>query len=259
MPSCFVIQPFDGGKFDKRYRDCFFPAVKDAGLEPYRVDADPSVSVPIDQIEEGIKRATVCFADITLDNPNVWFELGFALASGKEICIICSEERQGKFPFDIQQRSIIRYKNDSASDYVDLRARITTRLEAILVKEETMAAISAPSLLKETGGLSQPEIIVLTAIVENLDGPKGFTIHWPLKNQMDRLGYNNLAVNIGVRRLARRRMIEIIEGTDNDNGDPATFYSVAHSGYDWLTDNADLLNLPSPGNSRSAGEEEFHF
>ena len=36
MSRCFVIQPFDGGAFDKRFDDVFVPAIKDAGFEPYR-------------------------------------------------------------------------------------------------------------------------------------------------------------------------------------------------------------------------------
>lgn len=37
---CFMIQPFDGGKFDKRYEDVFKPAIEAAGLIAYRVDND---------------------------------------------------------------------------------------------------------------------------------------------------------------------------------------------------------------------------
>ena len=85
MPSCFVIQPFDRGAFDKRYEDVFSPSIAAAGLEPYRVDRDPGASIPIEQIESGIRAAAVCLADITADNPNVWFEVGFAIASGKEL------------------------------------------------------------------------------------------------------------------------------------------------------------------------------
>ena len=56
MPSCFVIQPFDAGqRYDKRYHDVFEPAIRDAGFEPYRVDHDPGVSVPIVDIEKGIE------------------------------------------------------------------------------------------------------------------------------------------------------------------------------------------------------------
>ena len=89
MATCFVIQPFDnGGKFDKRYADIFEPAIRDAGLDPYRVDNDPAVTIPIDDIENGIRRASICLADISLNNPNVWFELGYALASNKQICLL---------------------------------------------------------------------------------------------------------------------------------------------------------------------------
>jgi hypothetical protein len=48
MATCFVIQPFDRGKFDRRYKDTFKPAIEAAGFEPYRVDEDPSVSIPIE-------------------------------------------------------------------------------------------------------------------------------------------------------------------------------------------------------------------
>lgn len=131
MPSCFVIQPFDGGRFDKRYTDTFQPAIKAAGLDPYRVNRDPSVSIPINEIEQGIRGAAVCFAEITLDNPNVWFELGYAIAAEKEICMICSKERQDKFPFDIQHRHIILYGMDSLSDFGALGTKITARLKAM--------------------------------------------------------------------------------------------------------------------------------
>jgi hypothetical protein len=56
MVTCFVIQPFDAGKFDGRYKDTFKPAIEAAGFEAYRVDKDPSVSIPIEQIEKGIRK-----------------------------------------------------------------------------------------------------------------------------------------------------------------------------------------------------------
>jgi hypothetical protein len=67
---CFVIQPFDGGPFDKRFDDVFAPAIIASGLEPYRVDRDPAVRVPIEEIEHRIYGADLCLAGITTDNPN---------------------------------------------------------------------------------------------------------------------------------------------------------------------------------------------
>ena len=95
------MQPFDGGKFDKRFEEVFSPAIKAAGLDPYRVDKDPGVEIPINDIEKGIREASLCFADITTDNPNVWFELGYAISANKPVVLVCSTERTGKFPFDI--------------------------------------------------------------------------------------------------------------------------------------------------------------
>lgn len=79
MAQCFVMQPFDGDVFDKRYDDVFAPAITEAGLEPYRVDKDAGVAIPINDIESGISNSEICFAEITTDNPNVWFELGYAI------------------------------------------------------------------------------------------------------------------------------------------------------------------------------------
>ena len=127
MATCFVIQPFDSGKFDKRFADVYKPAIEAADLEAYRVDKDPSVLIPIDSIEEGIRKASVCLADITADNPNVWYELGYAFASGRPVVMVCSEERTGKkYPFDIQHRSIIPYLADSPSDFEKLRESLTS-------------------------------------------------------------------------------------------------------------------------------------
>src|SRR5438105_5362477 len=135
--KCFVIQPFDGAIFDKRFEEIFDPAIRAAGLEPYRVDRDPSASIPIDAIERGISNARVCFAEISLDNPNVWFELGYAISQRKEICLVCEEGRK-KFPFDIQHRKIISYASGTMSDFQKLGSQVTERLIAIVAKQDQL-------------------------------------------------------------------------------------------------------------------------
>ena len=117
MPVCFVIQPFDDGKFDERFKDIYKPALDEADLEVYRVDEDSSVEVPMLAIEDGIRKATICLADITTDNSNVWYELGYAFAVNRPVIMICSSERQGAFPFDIQHRAVINYSPDSPSGF----------------------------------------------------------------------------------------------------------------------------------------------
>lgn len=245
MGHCFVIQPFDGGKFDKRYRDVFAPAIQDAGLEPYRVDADPAVSIPIEDIENGIRKSDVCFADITLDNRNVWFELGYALAIGKEICLICSAERDGKFPFDVQHRAIIKYRVESVSDYADLRSKISQRIGALCQKAQNLYALSANSPIKEGHGLSQHEMMVLATIAENRAGPGSYVSHHMVSNDLERLGYNNLALNIGIEGLIRKDMVKSNYTTDRYNDKAYCVYEIQGAGVDWLINNSGVLNLGS--------------
>lgn len=242
-----MIQPFDeGGRFDKRYADVFEPAIQDAGLEPYRVDNDPSVTIPIDEIQDGIRRASMCLADITMDNPNVWFELGYALASDKEICLICSEERTGKYPFDVQHRTITKYRVESPSDFRSLQLKITERLKAIMDKSATFAAIDVQSPIKEPEGLLQHEMIVLVSIAENQTGAGTSVAHRLLKNELERLGYNNLALNVGLGGLIERGMITSTEeeGYDYNNGSYTYIaYMIQPEGMKWMIRNCERLNL----------------
>ena len=130
QPRCFVIQPFDeGGPYDKRYDETFEPAIKAAGLEAYRVDKDPGVDVPIEDIEQKIAESDACLAEVSTDNPNVWYELGYAMAKKRVVVLICSDERQGGYPFDVRHRKIIKYSTKSESGYRDLKETITKHLE----------------------------------------------------------------------------------------------------------------------------------
>jgi hypothetical protein len=167
MSRCFVMQPFDGGAFDKRYDDVFVPAIKEAGLEPYRVDRDPSVNIPIDDIESGIRNSELCLAEITTDNPNVWFELGFAMAVPKDVVLVCSDERKSKFPFDVQHRNIITYKTESPQDFTQLGEKITNRIKAVLKKTSEINKVAKISPVADTEGLSQHELVALVTVMQN--------------------------------------------------------------------------------------------
>lgn len=114
---CFVIQPYDKGKYDKRYRENIEPAVRRCQLDCYRVDEEPSVEIPFNQIEEKIKESVLCIAEITEDNPNVWFEVGYAYACGKKIILVCSDQRKGDYPFDVRHHKVLRYGTESRTDF----------------------------------------------------------------------------------------------------------------------------------------------
>ena len=242
MAECFVMQPFDGGKFDKRFADTFAPAIRKAELEPYRVDKDHNVSIPINEIEEGIRRASVCFAEITLDNPNVWFELGYAIALRKDVVLVCSEERTGHLPFDVQHHKIIRYKTDSPQDFEELGAAITERISAILKKQETVGRAVSVSPVKETEGLDQQEIVALVTVAETAILSYGKASVFGITQDMEKLGFTKIAVAIALTTLENKAMVEV--STEDDGyGGPHTSYNPTQAGLNWLVTNKDRLVL----------------
>lgn len=240
MGTCFVIQPFDGGAFDKRYRDTIKPAIEASGLEPYRVDEDPAVNIPIDDIERGIREATVCLAEITTNNPNVWFELGFAIAAHKEVVLVCSDKRESKFPFDVQHRSIIRYGTDSIQDYLLLGERITERIKALMQKEERFSQVMSPIAPLE--GLSQHEIVALVSVAENLDSPSDSVSAYVIRQDMERLGFTKIAAFVGLTGLVRKQLVEAKEDSDF-NGNTFMTYQLTETGTEWIIRNQDRLVL----------------
>jgi len=246
MTSCFVIQPFDGGKFDKRFKDVFSPAIVDAQLEPYRVDQDPKVSIPIEDIEEGIRESKLCLADITIDNPNVWFELGYAIACGKEVVLVCSEERQTKFPFDIQHRAIIRYATGSTSDFEKLKEAITIKIKAILRKVEKLTNITeVSSKVAKFKGLDQHEIYALAAIAENLDHPDGNTSIYQIKRDMEVGGFTKVAATLALKSLTQKGFLNC-ENLQDEMGEYFVVYSFTEKGWSWTLSNKDKFVLQRP-------------
>jgi nucleoside 2-deoxyribosyltransferase len=243
MAICFVIQPFDAGRFDKRFEDVYAPAIELAGLTPYRVDRDPTVEVPIESIEEGIRKAAVCLADITTDNPNVWYELGFAFAAGRPVLMICSDERASlRYPFDIQHRTILSYGTDSPKDFEKFKAELIGRLEALLKKGETLRQIAESEQVASNHGLSQPELAVLAVLAGETSLPGSICSMWSLKNDVERAGYTAIGFSLGFRRLIAKRLIISVEHTD-ERGDQYEGAKLTEIGWKWIEANEHLFSI----------------
>ncbi len=160
-----------------------------------------------------------------------------------EICLVCSEARTERYPFDVQHRSIIKYRLEAKADFASLQTKITERLKAILEKTQNLDRFEANSPIKNTEGLLQHEMIVLASIIENQQGPGASVSHFTLRGELDRLGYNNLALNIGLEGLLRQKMIHSDEDKDTDYGYTFQVYVVDPKGMDWILENYKRLNL----------------
>jgi nucleoside 2-deoxyribosyltransferase len=217
MQTCFVIQPFDSGKFDKRFKETFAPAITTAGFEPYRVDDDPRADVLITSIEDGIRSAAVCLADITTDNPNVWFELGFAFAANRPVVMVCSNERTGKYPFDIQHRAVVAYKTEAQSDFKALSDAITERLQAAAERGQTLQLIAEEGPVAPVSGLSQIELTILAVAAGAALPGSGFSL-WSLQNDAEKLGLSKIGISLALRRLMQKQFLEDAR-IEDQNGD----------------------------------------
>jgi hypothetical protein len=237
MSTCFVIQPFDGGrKYDKRFADVYKPAIEAAGLEAYRVDRDPGVSVPIDSVEKGIRQATICVADISEDNPNVWYELGFAFAAKRPVIMVCAEGRP-KYPFDVQHRTIISYQSESSSDFDTLRIRLTEKIETLIQQGTGLQEIADASPVKPIEGLGQVEILVLAIVAGEIPSPDGAVFTNSARQDAERAGVTGVGFNVAVRKLLAKNLLGSISIDDESGHYSSPGLRVQEPGWDWIEGN----------------------
>ncbi|MBX4268903.1 nucleoside 2-deoxyribosyltransferase [Clostridium estertheticum] len=243
---CFVIQPFDNGRFDKRYDDLFKPALATAGIESYRVDKDDSVKIPIDTIEERIRDSRLCLADITVDNPNVWYEVGYAIARDKEIILMCSDERKTDFPFDIRHRNVLSYKTESQSDFTTLTDTLIHRTKAILSKP--IVVLPTVSLKLDNDELSYNEIFFMGALLINEEQPFDIISAWSIKQDMKKSGLTEIACSFATRKLLNKKFIEL-ENTSDYQGNEYLGYRITERGNQYIIENENKFSLEVKPNS----------
>lgn len=223
---CFVLQPFDKGKYDRRYKEIIEPVIKECGLIPYRVDEDHSSIIPIESIHTKIKESSICIAEVTTDNPNVWYELGYALALEKSIVILCSEERATQFPFDIRHRNILNYKTQTLSDFKELKSNLKNRINAYLILEYDK---------DNNSDLDDFEIIVLKAIWNNQNTPYEIIS----KDKITKGNADNVYIVSAIRKLIFRKFVEYVY--NSENGIMKSFYRVTIEGEKWIQKNDSLM------------------
>jgi hypothetical protein len=206
------------------------------------VDRDPAVSIPIETIETEIRSSAACFVDLTTDNPNVWFELGLAIAHKKPLCLVCSTERSGKYPFDVQHRTIIPYSIDSISDFESLKVSIVEKLSAIKKVAETRTQLGSEPILATKTELALFELNCIAIIAASVNGFESEVSTWFVKNQMEESGFSRIATQASLHALTERTLLGRTPKVDDD-GDAYDAFSVTESGWNWIRNNLGQFNL----------------
>lgn len=83
-------------------------------------------------IVNSIRNSTIIIADITPDNPNVFYEVGYAHALNKPTILLCEKSIRHKLPFDVSGFRTIFYDNSIGG-----KKKIGARLEEYLQKVGT--------------------------------------------------------------------------------------------------------------------------
>lgn len=90
---------------DEIYTFIIAPAVKNAGLEPYRADQDLTPGAITPKFLSELLNARLVIADLTGRNPNVFYELGIAHSFARPLISIA--DTVSNLPFDAKDERII--------------------------------------------------------------------------------------------------------------------------------------------------------
>ena len=225
---CCVFMPFDRGPHDKRYDDIIAPAIRAARLTPYRVDQDSHAAVPIDTLHAMIQSCKACLADISTANPNVMYEVGYAIAFAKEVILLRSSSGR-KIPFDIHHRTVIEYRTEAPRDFEKLKTDICIRLTA-LAKNRPKGSDSTET------SLHPHEISVLCLLI---GFPKGLTEH-DISERLGELGPQKMFATLSTTKLLSVGFIKAFPIPDFD-GSPLVAFQLTQRGLDWLLKHRDDL------------------
>lgn len=108
-PTCFVVMQFTD-EFNVLYRDVIRPVCESHGYKVVRGDDFHTSGLIMEDVTRSIRSAALIIADVTPDNANVFYELGFAHAIGKPT-ILLSDKKRERLPFDISGFRTLFYDN----------------------------------------------------------------------------------------------------------------------------------------------------
>ena len=142
-PHAFVAMPFgtkpgyDGNAidFNRVFAEYIRPALQAAGLDVFRADEEQRAGdIRTDMFQE-LLVADLVVADLTLDNPNVWYELGVRHALRARGVVLVQGPRPNR-PFDLFTDRKLSYSiRDGAPDPATLQAdcdRLTEMVRATM-------------------------------------------------------------------------------------------------------------------------------
>lgn len=114
--KAFVVMQFTD-EYNDLYKEVIRPVSEEYGYECERADEAHTTNPILKDIVQSIKESSVIIADITPNNPNVFYEVGYAHAINKPTILLCDRKRE-RLPFDISGFRTLFYDNTIAGKSV---------------------------------------------------------------------------------------------------------------------------------------------
>ncbi len=125
-PFVFVVMPFSKD-FDDVYHLGIKAACNEAGAYCERLDEQVFDEGMLDRIYNQIAKADIIVADMSCQNPNVFYEVGYAHALDKRVILITNSASD--IPFDLKHRFHIVYGDSISTLKSKLRDRVAWHVE----------------------------------------------------------------------------------------------------------------------------------
>lgn len=125
---CFVVMQFTE-EYNSLFTEVIRPTCEEYDYKVIRADEFYTSGLIIDDITRSIRECAVVIADVTPNNPNVFYEVGFAHGIGKPT-ILLSDRKRDKLPFDVSGFRTLFYDNTIGGKSI-VEERLRKHLEAI--------------------------------------------------------------------------------------------------------------------------------
>lgn len=112
QPKLFVVMQFSDD-YNQLFCEVIKPVAEKFGFECIKADDIFTTGTILQDIINLITESSVIIADITPDNPNGFYEVGYSHAIGKPTILLCDRKRT-KLPFDVSGFRTIFYDNTIA-------------------------------------------------------------------------------------------------------------------------------------------------
>jgi hypothetical protein len=105
--SVFVAMPF-ADEFEDVYQFGIYSAIRRCGYTCEKVDESVFAGSIVDRIMDGIRNAEFVVADLSLEKPNVYLEIGYAWGMNKRVILVAREGQ--RLHFDLSHHKCLFYK-----------------------------------------------------------------------------------------------------------------------------------------------------